>query len=495
MRVNAVLLIAFFLCCLVGTPAAAEKYSYDRFYKSDAKFKALDKELNASYKQLMTGLPWHDRNALLYEQRAWHDKFFPRLAEENGNAKNPGEAALNVLGARVNDFKKLLDARSSSEILGLKLAFGMTKNQVAASLGLREPGALNATPENPDNAYKIRLFGKDAPLFFTFENTKFLNGLPDDPAAFNKFTGDVLKTDPTSQSAELATLVAVSTGDLDDKGDYGALLEELEKKYKTAWPSLPSARITLEDDLGTGLALDDEDILNSSQGRVFEDRQKYIILYGSWGTMTGSFDVTYAARAYVNMHLTNARALIDAVTQTARLKNSLGILPANADIMDVVYALGNREITFTPDSEARGYYILETEIKYAPDAGDGVQVYLTPENKAFACNILYVDNEGPNDFETAFLKNIAKKYSTLQDTPEDVLQFLGFSSNYDQDFETEDNYIHIGFTPHFATQHNLLIIDKGELKKYRAVQKIGQEKLREAEAAREKEAREDIGKF
>lgn len=70
-----------------------------------------------------------------------------------------------------------------------------------------------------------------------------------------------------------------------------------------------------------------------------------------------------------------------------RYNDGLVLLPFEASIKDVLYAIGNREITFINDSD--GYYMLEGAIK-ENEANDYVRVYMTPENKVFAITVLYI---------------------------------------------------------------------------------------------------------
>ncbi|MBD5608448.1 MAG: hypothetical protein HDQ93_06330, partial [Desulfovibrio sp.] len=155
----------------------------------------------------------------------------------------------------------------------------------------------------------------------------------------------------------------------------------------------------------------------------------------------------------------------------------------------VIYAIGDGELAWEPI--AGKYYTL---LRQYP-GGDMASVAMTPENKAFAVTVSYVDGEGVNTFEEGLIKSLTKKYDKLQDTPQEVIEFLGHTTNFDEDFQTEDNYIHIGTTPHFATQHELTIIDKKEAAKYAKVQAAADEAARERAEEREVKVREESSKF
>ncbi len=237
--------------------------------------------------------------------------------------------------------------------------------------------------------------------------------------------------------------------------------------------------------------LDDSGVAISSSQYFYEDKERYIIVAGDWGTLTGQFDITYLSKPWAASHIVSEAALIARLTDANSYASGLVILPEDASLAQVLRAIGDRELAW--ERKAGDYYYFFGE--YAGESSDCVLVDLTPANAAFAVTVQYQEGEGLNTFEEDLLKKLEKKYKKLKDTPGEVINFIGYSTSFDTDFETAENYIHFGFAPHFATQHELTIINKKELAKYAKVaaeaEKIDKEKRKE----RDMEVREESSKF
>lgn len=480
-----ILILALCLHPLAGF--AAGKFSYDHFYESDAAFKKLDAELNASFKKLMAELPWHEKNILLDEQRKWHGKLFPLMVEDRALNKKPVEAARAVLKARVDDLEKLLDSGSADNILGMPISFGLSRSAVAEKLGLNNPAILDAGSDQAQDgseAYKIKLFGENVPVYFTFERTKIV-APENDAAAFAAFASKNLGESPRGNAVELTALYAATTGDMPNREDYTILNEELGKKYKMAYPQYPPLTTFLESG-DFAYSFDDRDFVNPSSQYVYEDKKRYIIVNGSWGTLDGGFTVTYLSRPYASLHIQYGDALVAILRDTGRYGKGLAVVPESASLPRVIYAIGDGELTW--ERAAGEYYTLLRDYQ----GGNMISVAMTPDDRAFAVTISYEDDGA---FEEALIKNLTKKYDKLQDTPGVVSVFLGHLADDDMDFQTEDNFIHIGKTPHFATQHELTIISKKEAAKYAKVREAANEAARERDEERAEKVREESSRF
>lgn len=171
---------------------------------------------------------------------------------------------------------------------------------------------------------------------------------------------------------------------------------------------------------------------------------------------------------------------------TGRYGKGLAVVPESASLPRVIYAIGDGELTW--ERAAGEYYTLLRDYQ----GGNMISVAMTPDDRAFAVTISYEDDGA---FEEALIKNLTKKYDKLQDTPGVVSVFLGHLADDDMDFQTEDNFIHIGKTPHFATQHELTIISKKEAAKYAKVREAANEAARERDEERAEKVREESSRF
>lgn len=488
------LFLGLFFCNLAWSAA-----NYDKFYDNDATFREMDKRLNEVYKNVNKKLDWGAHNSLMIEQRYWHDKLFPLLVDEAG--EDSASAARAVLENRVANLEKLENADAASDILGMAIKFGMTENEVAQKLGLKDNTLLDASAGDV-NTYKIKLFGYVAPVYFTFMHTTFSNSQPEAKSDFARFAKalaaalgvpetDIAAPDPTHLN--LTTLVSLTVSDLESRKDFDTLNEFLAKKYKTAYPAAIATRILLNekyDILGNAEA---EDLALSSTDRFYEDQERYIFASGSWGNVSGSFNVSYFSHPYLDLHIYNLPALVASLGVVTRFNNSLGILPEGANLEDVIYAIGGRDIAFFDN--AGDYYSLQAQFRGPQNLKGSLEIYMTPANEAFALTFSYVLEDFPDNFENVIKDRIAKRYQTLKTTPDGVMRLLGAASNDDSDFETENNYIHFGFTPHFAVEHNFSIINKKELGKFMHAYDARQERHREAEEKRQEQVQEDVEKF
>lgn len=475
---------------------AAQKHSYDAFYNSSEEFRRLDGRLNEIYKDLMGKLSWAEKRVLRDEQRKWHDKLFPNFVERDFAAA-PEENAMAALRGRVEGLEKLARAGKAESIMGMPLSFGMSKEETAEKLGVSSMSMLDAGAGG-DGAYKIKLFGQTLPVNFKFMTTVFS---PWDDDKTKKSFGMFVQTlqrdfgarleDGPGQSRALTTLVDVGVEGTDSREDYTILNEELAKKYKRAYPQYAPMAALLEDE---GLFSPyDPDYSDSASDPTdyYEDRERYIIASGSWGTLDGGFSVNYVSKLYLDLHIPSVNALLQHLSQISAYNDSLVIFPTRASIVDVVYGIGGGDVTYSQG--AGEYRYLDREYNNAGKSMSA-RACLSPENKAIAATISYVEGDYPG-FEEQLIKRLEKKYKKLKQTPDAVMEFLEHGSNFDLDFETENNYIHIGDTPHFAVQHELTIINKRALGGYSSAYAKSRETAREEEEKRREETRKDSEKF
>lgn len=489
---------AVFLCgtLILGfcQEGLAAKSAYDAFYDSSAEFRELDRRLNQIYKGLMDRIPWRERRVLRDEQRKWHDKLFPILVESNGAASR-GQKGLAVLRDRVNDLDKLSRSKKDGAVLGMPIAFGMSKKEVAGKLGLANESPLEARPvDEGEGAYTIKLLGKTLPVYFNFMETSFKPFDDGGAKNFRAFISGVLGGGGSAGpegSYKLSELCAVSVGGLESREEFGIVNEELSKKYKRAYPQLAPMAALMEEDGLMNYGSEDEAIADPSSEFYYEDLDRYIVLSGSWGTLDGSFAIDYVSKEYLDLHVPSVDALFKNLARISDYNDSLIFLPNGADVSEAVWAIGGGEITYSAGPGK--YYSLARDWE-----NDGkrasVSARMTPENRVWAVTISYIDDEFPG-FEEGLLARLAKKYKKLDATPDAVMHFTGNGSNFDSDFESAENYIHIGFTPHYATQHELSVINKKALnaydKAYKADQKMNEEKKEKSLD----EARKDTGKL
>lgn len=493
MRILSSLFLTVLLLFICIPSFGASKFSYDSFYEAEADFRDLDKELNAGFKKLMDELSPRERQILLDEQRKWHGKLFSELVQDRVPPEKPNNAAKEILQARVDDFAKLLTAKNADNILGFPLTFGLSKQAVAQKLGLSSLASLNAKPSNDLPALRIKMFGEEVPVYFNFAATRFVPFIENEAAAFKKFLIDVLKA-PASVNPqtgyEISNLYGIRTGDLESREDFSILNEGLSKKYKRVYP-LQQPLASFFADNGYPGELTEAEIARASTEFIYEDRQRYIMLQGSWGTLTGQFGIDYFSKKYAQLHIPTVQGLIGALAQIQTYQDSLVLLPELASISDVIYAIGDRELQYL---NGDGYgYSLSGSYKEG-DRDCTVMVYLNPENRAYAVCIQYIEEEFTK-FEEGLLARLAKKYKKLADTPMDVMYFAASGTNFDIDFESQDNYIHFGTTPHYAVQRSLYIINKKELPKYIAVWKSKQEAASEENEKHREDVREESSKF
>lgn len=493
-----ILVILLLLAFLPGPcpPMAAQKHSYDAFYDSSEEFRRLDARLNEIYKELMGKLSWAEKRVLRDEQRKWHDKLFPLFAERDFAAA-PMENALAALRDRVESLEKLARAGKQDSIMGMPVSFGMSKEETAAKLGLSSASSLDAGPDE-EGAYKIKLFGQMVPVNFKFMTTKFM---PFDDektkksfAAFaetlQKDFGAQLEGEP-GHGYILTTLFDVSVGSDGSREDYTILNEELAKKYKRAYPQYaPMVALMEDDELFSAYDPEYSDSA-SNPTDYYEDRARYIIASGSWGTLDGGFSVDYISKLYMDLHIPSISALLQHLSQISAYNDSLVICPDQASLVEVVYGLGGGDVTYIQG--IGGYRYLDREYN-SGDKSMTASVCLSPENKAIAATISYIESDYPG-FEEQLIKRLEKKYKRLNQTPDAVMEFVEHGSNYDADFDAGNNYIHIGATPHFATQHELTIIDKGELAAYGRAYAKSRETAREEKEEHLDEVRRDSEKF
>lgn len=137
MRMATTAVFFIFGIILSGAISDAADYSYDKFYKADAAFKKSDERLNSIYRELQGLLEWGARNSLLAEQRYWHDRLFPLLAEYADTDGKAGDAARKVLERRILELEKLKSSAALDGILGMDITFGMIMQKVAEKLGIR----------------------------------------------------------------------------------------------------------------------------------------------------------------------------------------------------------------------------------------------------------------------------------------------------------------------------------------------------------------------
>lgn len=475
-----------------ASPMAAQKRSYDAFYNTSEEFRRLDGRLNEIYKELMGKLSWAEKRVLRDEQRKWHDKLFPIFAERDFGAA-PMENALAALRDRVGGLEKLARAGKPDSIMGMPVSFGMSKEETAAKLGLANMSMLD------DGVYKIKLFGQARPVNFKFMTTKFAPFLDDDKTrkGFDAFAKTLQRNfgarleDGPGQGYTLTTLFGVSVEGLDSREDYTILNEELAKKYKRAYPQYAPMTALMDDERLFSAYDPDYSDSASDPTDYYEDQERYIVASGSWGTLDGGFSVDYFSKKYLDLHIPSINALLKHLAQISAYKDSLVIFPDRASLVDVVYGLGGGETIF---SQGIGEYrYLEREYN-SGDKKMSARACLSPENKAIAATIYYVESDFPG-FEEQLIKLLEKKYKKLDQTPDAVMEFMEHGSNFDMDFETANNYIHIGDTPHFAIQHELTIINKGALGAYARAYAKSREAAREENEKRLDEARRDSEKF
>lgn len=426
----------------------------------------------------MQKLNWQERRVLLDEQRKWRKNLFPIMVKHKDGSGSLEDKALAVLNARISDLEKLAKARKRNSIMGLPIQFGMSKKEVAAKLELDNMNILNVTDPESDQAYRVRLFGENVPVIFKFMNTTFLPGnnneSRDGYANFLK----TLKKDFPYGSSETAynyfvvtNLYSINISGMENRDDFLVLNEELAKKYKLAYPQFPPMAGLLEENGKWNYIQDDRDIVVNSNEFFYENKDYYIAVAGGWGNVSGQFDVDFISKAYLDLHISSIKVLFQSLEHIKSYIDSLVLLPANSTINDLVYAVGDGKLTYV--QKISHYYYLEREY-----SNDGLEVYIdihfTPDNEAFAVTVYYLDSEFPG-FEESLVANLARKYKKLEDTPDSVKHFIGHLSNADFDFESTDNYIHIGSTPHNHPRHELTIIAKKALPDYEKAYKKQQE--------------------
>lgn len=495
---DSIMLVLFiFITLFAKSSLAAERLSYDSFYEGNEQFRKDDSRLNDIYKKLMGMLSWQEKRVLLDEQRKWHNKLFPILVE-NDSENTDMDKALSVLNKRIADLDKLATAQKADSIMGMPIAFGMSREQVAEKLGLADVNVLDAQAPDLENAYKIRLFGESVPVLFKFMKTTFS---PFDAGECIKGFSSFLKTlkqelpagmsENNQKDFVVTTLFNVEAVGMERQDDFTVLNEELSRKYKRAYPQFSRMAALLDENGHLSYGQDDENIADGIHEFFYEDRDRYIVVAGDWGTLTGEFGVYYISKAYLDLHVPSLNVLFENLALVQSYDDSLVLLPHDASINEIVYALGNRLLTYIQGPGS--YYYLTGD--YENDGRQAsINVYLTPQNKAYGVTILYVESDFPG-FEEKLLSSLSKKYKKLSSTPESVLNFIGHGNNFDMDFESGQNYIHIGATPHFATQHELTVIDKKVLPAYEKAYEL-QKKIRAQDAERHQdEARRESEKF
>lgn len=489
--------LALFVC--VQARGADSKFSYDHFYNSDPEFKKGDKELNAKYKELMNSLDWQDKFVLRDEQRKWHNKLFPIMVESGAFSGSAQATARDVLDARVKDFDKFLNSSKADNILGMPIDFGLSREEVASRLGITE-AMLDATPQDDGGAYKIKLFDQEVAVFFKFLKTTFNAGENVNNERFKEFLNaaggsksifpgiNVKKT----SSAVVTSLVEVDTGGLPSRKDFGIMNEELEKKYKRAYPQYANMAALIDDNDYLMEGLEDDNLANSSTQYAYEDASRYVMTNGSWGTMDGDFNITYVSRPYLTYHLESARGVAAEFNEVDKYKDGLVILPNRAPLKIVLDAIGGRELAWTP--EAGVYYSLFGEYPVG-DGSESLMVYMTPDNRAFAVTFSFINENALAGFVEGLEAKWAKKYHRLKTTPQGVMDMLEHVSDDDLDFESDENYIHVGSTPHFAVQLELTVVNKKELESYLKVKAAQDAKEAEAREEHDERVREESSKF
>lgn len=497
--IRAKFFILFFIAMfpIPSTCYSLENLSYDNLYDNSENFRKSDSRLNTVYKELMEKLNWQEKRVLLDEQRKWHNKLFPIMVENKTEGTNE-DKALSVLNARISDLEKLTKARKADSIMGMPILFGMSKTEVAGKLGLNDLSKLDIKDSDSDQIYKIKLFGEMVPVIFGFMNTSFLPfDNENDKQGFASFLKTLKRELPSgfSGNAEelytISTLYSVYVSGMERREDFAVLNEELSKKYKRAYPQFSRMATLLEEDGFLAYGKEDEDIADSSHEFFYEDKDRYIVVSGDWGTLTGEFSADYISKAYLDLYIPSTNVLFQNLTIIQSYDDSLVLLPHDASLNELVYAVGNRKLNYV-QGPGEYYYIYGEYENNGQNAA--VNIYFKPDNKAYAATILYVDSDYPG-FEESLLRSLAKKYKKLPSTPDSVENFIGYGSNFDLDFESGQNYIHIGFTPHFATQHELTIIAKKALPDYEKAYKK-QQKINTRQKDRHlNEVRRDSEKF
>lgn len=449
------------LCVVLLSAQAFAKSNYEMLLDKSPQFKKLDSELNSVFKGIVGKASLGDRRMLQAEQYWWIVKEFDDAVDKamhSSEQKTDAEtASMRVLQDRIDNLKKLNVADTSTKILGLPVAFGMTRSEVL--------NALDRNRFQEDGTYKIAFMGNEADITFHFSNAVFkCNSRQKED--FRKFLDSInamfgtdlsIVPDPKAQyeiySTKLERLMGVSLSMTcaSDGNEAASIYRSFVKKYKPM-VSCDEGRSLLYKQV---YRVDSVEYLPSAYGLSFyESADKYIALTRDFGTLTGTVTAEYFDKDYINNHVSN-RNLLGAFRNIRNFNRGYLFFRHGDSIRDVVAKLhGDVSVTMR-DGAVCDLTQFNLEDKGIPaenffvrfDFRDGKLLALSPH-----CDFVdsFVENNKAK-LDKAFKKADMKV----------VADYLQSDSDENNAWETEENIIMHYFIPHVG--RNFEIISKSIL--------------------------------